>query len=354
MTKKLFVFVFIDVFIYACGIPKIVHTDIELKPVIEVTADAETNPVNSADDAADDICIWIHPENILQSTIIGTNKKEGLDVYTIDGEKLFSYKIGRINNVDIRNGFLFENEEISIITATNRTNNTIMVFKVHLNGSLEEIGAIASTLTEVYGLGMYKSHLTNKFYTFIASKRGRIEQWELQEKNGRVSGTLVRYFQVGSKSEGIVADDFYGKVYIGEEDKALWQYNAEPNGSFSRVQIISTSDFNMKDDFEGVTLYDKGDGQGYIILSSQGNNSYAVFDRISNQYLGSFKISDGNIDGTTDTDGIDVTSVSFGDKYPNGFFVAQDYENLQGKDTLNQNFKIVDWRKIADKLQVNN
>ena len=47
------------------------------------------------------------------------------------------------------------------------------------------------------------------------------------------------------------------------------------------------------------------------------------------------------IDGTTETDGIDVTSIKTS-KFPNGFFIAQDDDN----DGLNQNFKLVDWNKI--------
>lgn len=186
----------------------------------------------------------------------------------------------------------------------------------------------------------------------MVDKRGGVEQWELFENNGKIDAKLVREIALGGQGEGIVADDFYGKVYIGEEEKALWKFDAEPTATNKRIKIIGTRDLNMKADFEGVTLYDKGNGQGYVILSSQGNNSYAVFDRVSNQYLGTFKIADGNIDGTYDTDGIDVTSVAFGAKYPKGFFVAQDGANTQKKDTLTQNFKIIDWRKIETKLKL--
>jgi 3-phytase len=99
----------------------------------------------------------------------------------------------------------------------------------------------------------------------------------------------------------------------------------------------------LKADIEGLTIYYKTGGEGYLIASSQGNNSYAVYERQgSNRYLGSFKIEASNaIGGTSDTDGIDVTSLPFG-LYPKGIFVAQDGHN--GK--ANQNFKIVDFRDI--------
>lgn len=338
----------------SCKVKKILHTTPHLKPVVAITANAETTPVTSFNDAADDPCIWVNPNNVMQSIIIGTNKKEGLETYNLDGKRLATYKIGRINNVDIRNGFVLNGKTVSVVTGSNRTYNTLSILIVKENGELQDIAArtIKSTLKEVYGLGMYKSTKTNTFYVFIVGKRGGVEQWELFEKNGKIDARIVRNIILGGQGEGIVADDFHGRVYIGQEDKALWRYEAEPNSSNTKVKVISTKDINMKADFEGVTLYDSGKGKGYILLSSQGNNSYAVFDRVSNQYLGSFSLKDGIVDGTNDTDGIDVTSVSFGDKYTKGFFLAQDGTNNTAKDSLAQNFKIVDWKKIERALNL--
>lgn len=353
-SKTFYLLLFITSFL-SCKTEKITHINQTKKPFKAIIADAETTPVTSSEDAADDSCIWINRENILQSTIIGTNKKEGLEVYSLDGKRLYLYKIGRVNNVDIRDGFPLNGKTVSIVTASNRTNNTISILYVKPNGELEEIAArpIFSKLTEVYGLGMYKSKITNKFYVFVVSKRGVVEQWELFEKNSKVDAKIVRKIVLDSQGEGIVADDYHAKVYIGEENKALWKFDAEPKSPNNKIQVIRTDAYNMKDDFEGVTLYDAGNGKGYIILSSQGNNSYAVFDRITNQYQGSFSLQNSDsIDGTYDTDGIDVTSFSFDKKYPKGFFVAQDGANTQGKDSLNQNFKIVNWSKISNALQL--
>lgn len=331
-------------------------TTIIEKPVVDVFADAETEPVTVSGDAADDPCIWINPKDVLKSTIIGTNKKEGLDVYDLNGKLLYRYKIGKVNNVDIRYGFSLNNKKYPLVTASNRTDNSISVLIVKEDGSLVEIAAkpLISELEPVYGLGMYKSAKSGKFYVFMVGKKGGVEQWELFESNGKVDGKVVRKFNIGSQGEGIVADDLNGEVYIGEENVALWRYKAEPDAGTDRREVISVKSKNMQADFEGVTLYDSGNGKGYIILSSQGNNSYAVFDRNSNEYVGTFKIGDGAIDGTIDTDGIDVTSVAIGKKYPKGFFLAQDYANTdkESKDTLNQNFKIVDWQKITSKLQL--
>ena len=53
--------------------------------------------------------------------------------------------------------------------------------------------------------------------------------------------------------------------------------------------------------------------------------------------MGSFQIDNGKIDGTSETDGIDVVSSALGASFPSGVFVAQDGDNDDGT----QNFKLV-------------
>ncbi len=38
----------------------------------------------------------------------------------------------------------------------------------------------------------------------------------------------MREFKLNSQTEGLVADDEYGNLYIAEEDEAIWKFNAEP------------------------------------------------------------------------------------------------------------------------------
>lgn len=317
--------------------------------VFAVHAVAETTPVKTTDDAADDMCVWIHPTDVEKSTIIGTNKKQGLCVYNLKGELLYNYLVGKVNNVDVRDGFDYKGEKISVVTASNRSNNTITVHKVNNDGTLEDLvqEPIKSNLAEIYGLCMYQT--SNETFVFLSGKSGGVEKWKLVATEFGVVGELLTTIQIGSQTEGMVADDVFGFVYIAEEDVALWKYNAD-DLTKERVLVAKTDEVNLKDDFEGVTIYKKSKDTGYLILSSQGNNSYAVFDRVSNQYIKSFTIEEGNIDGTNDTDGIDVTSVSFSN-FPKGFFIAQDGQNKDADVISNQNFKIVDFKDVLKGLE---
>ena len=44
---------------------------------------------------------------------------------------------------------------------------------------------------------------------------------------------------------------------------------------------------------------------------------------------------------------VKCTHLKAGKSFPRGFIIVQDGLNTSGRDTLQQNFKIIDWRKVA-------
>jgi hypothetical protein len=102
-------------------------------------------------------------------------------------------------------------------------------------------------------------------------------------------------------------------------------------------------------DVEGIVLYYAAGGTGYLLASSQGSSSYVVYDRLPpHAFRGRFRIvASGGVDGTEDTDGIDVANVALGPAFPLGLFVAQDGSNVTGPTIGNQNFKLVAWEDVA-------
>ncbi|MEC0181963.1 phytase [Paenibacillus peoriae] len=323
-------------------------------PTYKVTPSAETEAVEDGDDAADDPAIWLNPVNPENSRIVATNKGGGILVYDLEGKQLQNFKVGKMNNVDIRYGFKLGDKTIDIAGATNRTNNTVDIFAIDGgSGTLTNVvdKPIKSSMKEVYGFSLYHSLKTGKFYALVLGKEGEFEQYELTDNgNGKIAGKLVRQFKLATQSEGMVADDEYGTVYIAEEDHAIWKYDAEPDGSSEPLHRVDIADGRrLQDDIEGLTLYYGKDGKGYLMASSQGNSSYAIYERQSdNAYISNFTISASpTVDGTSFTDGIDVLGYGLGKNFPHGIFVAQDDENLQNGKKLNQNFKMVPWEQIA-------
>jgi 3-phytase len=322
-----------------------------------VTAMLETAPVDAATDAADDPAIWVHPVDPALSLIVGSDKRNGLVVYDLDGNITQTISIGRVNNVDVRGDFVLDGQSVGLVVATNRSENSLEINAVDPQSrQLVDVAAspVISDVEEVYGVCMYVSADTGTTYAFVNSAdTGEVEQYELTAAGARVEATQVRTFVVGSQTEGCVADDENGVVFIGEEAVGLWAYGAEPDDDDSRTLIDSTNaDGHLTADVEGVTLYAGPNGQGYIIVSSQGSNEFVVYDRQGNhEYVGTFRIVETDIiDAVSGTDGLDVTSLALGDTFPDGLLVVQDDLNINPSAT--QNFKLISWGDIAMALGI--
>jgi 3-phytase len=324
----------------------------------QVEATAETQPVRATTglDAADDPAIFVHPQDPAGSLIIGTNKKAGLSVYNLEGKELFFTPAGDVNNVDLRSGILLpDSSRVTWVASSERRTNRILVHRLDpATGELTEISGkrLQTDLLEIYGLCMYRSPVTDSLYVFVNGKSGRIQQWTLHPDGAdEVSGTMVREIQVASQPEGMVADDDLAFLYVGEEDSGVWRFAAEPDGSKQGQYLPMTGRDNpyIRFDVEGLALYLGPGNSGYLLVSSQGNNSYAVYERAdSNRYLGSFTLRDAHIDSTEDTDGIDVTACALPPPFEKGLFVAQDGYNKDPEGRAQpQNFKLVPWSAIA-------
>lgn len=204
----------------------------------------------------------------------------------------------------------------------------------------------------MYGFCFYRSKRTKKPYLFVSGKNGAVQQFELvATPEGKVDLKLARQIAFDSQTEGMVADEDFGVLYVGEEDRGIWKMLAEPDGGDRRTLLPMSGEDNpnIAFDVDGLALYKINGSGGYLLASSQGNFSYAVFERGgNNRYLSNFKIIDSEtVDGAEETDGIDAVSVPLGNIYPKGFFVAQDGFNYNNGQLQRQNFKLVSWEKIG-------
>jgi 3-phytase len=318
---------------------------------------AETEPADSYGDAADDPAIWVDRDNPSRSVVIGTDKKLGLNVYDLKGKRLQVVPDGRMNNVDLRDGFLLGGKPTTVVAATNRTTKSISVYRLdHKTRQLTSIadGTLDAGFEDPYGLCMYHSAKTGDFYILANdSADGKVRQWKLVDRNGKVGIEAVRDIAVGSQAEGCAADDELGNLFVAEEDVGLWKYSAEPIGGDTRTAVDSVDGNNLTADAEGVSIYYGTDGKGFVILSNQGEDNYAVYRREgANEFVGKFHVVANEalgIDGASETDGLDVVSAPLGADLPMGLLVVQDGRNLMPAER--QNFKFVSWEDVAETLR---
>jgi len=100
-------------------------------PAEELPSFLETEPVVNGGDAADDCAIWIKDADITLSRIIATDKKGGLVVYDLSGKMTAYINDGLLNNVDLRYDFNLGGSPVCIMAASNRSDNTISIYKMN-------------------------------------------------------------------------------------------------------------------------------------------------------------------------------------------------------------------------------
>ncbi|MGI9271858.1 MAG: phytase [Woeseiaceae bacterium] len=324
---------------------------------ITVSPIVETEPVISFGDAADDPAIWVNPENPELSVIIGADKKRGINVYDLSGELIQSRADGRINNVDLRYGFQLGDRTVAVVTGSNRTHDSISTYIIDPDTrQLVDVaaGVIDTGMADPYGQCMYKSPTSGLIYVYINDTDGLVRQWVLEDNGaGKIAMTAVREFNVGTQTEGCVADDETGDLYVGEENVGIWKYSAEPDGGDDRKMVDSVDEAGyLTADVEGLSIYYGENGGGYLVASNQGADSYALYERSAeNKFIGIFHVvadEATGIDGISETDGLDVNSANLGPDFPQGVFVAQDGRNISPAER--QNFKLVPWHRISEAM----
>lgn len=367
-------------------------------PTVETpqVIDADENlPAEAIPGDADDPAIYVHPTNSSQSLVITSLKDGGLATYDLNGELIqrispTNYGDIRYNNVDLVYGFKLGDQAVDLAVASDRQNDTLAIFQIDpTTRRLTDI--TADTITPsifgiddgeqtAYGLATYTSPFSGKSYVFVSQREGnQVAQLELvTNQTGQVEAKLVRSLTVPipvggeleeAQVEGMVPDRELGYLYVGQEAAGIYKFSAEPNGGITGelIESVKPDGNNLEADVEGLTIYYGDDGKGYLLASSQGDNTFAAYAREGNNpYLGSFVVGQSNgIDSVEESDGADVINVPLGLQFPSGLLVVQDGANEpqvvapdeEELENISSNFKFVPWESVAkafsDDLAIN-
>lgn len=378
-----------------------------------VTAVLETPALWDEDDAdADDPAIWVDEDDEEDSLVIATAKEAGIYVYDLEGQQVQHIEPkpapgeddapGRYNNVDLIHDFELDGEEVDLAVASDKGMDNLGIFLIEA-GELTEVtdpaaGRIFSaSQAEVngehtaYGLTTWQDE--DGAYALVS--RNSETEVALLELTGNDDGTvgweLVRTLALPAEFampdgstwttcddpgqfaqvEGMVVDEESGSAYLGQELVGIWKVDAELKGEPELVDtaiefgLPGTYDAETDEcvygenpgfggdvlhtDIEGLTIYRTKGHKGYLLASSQGDDSFAVYElEKRNDYVGSFSIADGDVDSTQHSDGADVVEVSL-PGFDGGLLVVQDGDNTpEGEEESSTNFKYLAWEDVAE------
>ncbi|MFI0271610.1 phytase [Streptomyces luteogriseus] len=326
-------------------------------------------------------------------------------------------KPGRFNNVDLISGFPLPTGRADVAVVTDRGRDHLRIYRITPGAArpLTDVTdpnaplVFSKTQDEVndqatpYGLATWKDKATGRSYAVVSQRsRTRLALLELRTTSGGAVGyRQVRTYDLPAsftlpngtswapctdpgdlpQVEGMVVDPANQVLYAGQEDVGIWRLPADLGGRPKLIdkvreygvpatydeateECVAGADpgyggTRLSADVEGLTLLDEGSGDGYLLASSQGDDTFAAYDREvsdDNEYESGFRVTAGTVDGSEECDGAAVLNAPLGSRYPNGLLVVQDGHNTPGETDGdgevrdNTDFKFVDLRKVTSAL----
>jgi 3-phytase len=323
---------------------------------------------------------------------------------------------GRYNNVDIAYGLTVGGKQVDVAVVSDRYNDQLRFWEIDPAGAdaatpLTEITAPEQpflfspdreTVDEehtAYGVAVWQPRRGPASVVVTQEGGTRLATVKLTTRGGTVGYTDIEHLDmpdtftlpdgtswmpceepgVGPQFEGSAVDQRRATLYTTQEDVGLWRISL-PFDSGTPVLIDTVADFgqqalfdeeseecvpvegsegiggpNLVADAEGVDIYYGPGATGYVLVSSQGDDRFAVYTTAGrNRSLGTFKILGVGVDDINGSDGLAVTNRPVG-TYAEGLLVSHD-EPETGDDVDPErdptNFSYVDWGDIADALHL--
>ena len=338
-------------------------------PDVTVAATVESTPSDVVGDAVDDMAIWVDPADPTRSVVIGADHgAHSLEVYDLSGARIQHLALGDANNVDLRTGFSLGGTTIDLVGVAGGGHSgggLLRFFRLDpATRTLENVTVGGEfKVPSAHGFCMYHSAVSGKFYAFRVAPSGILQQFEVFDEGGKVNLRAagepfdVEPHPVDANSndaiEGCATDDEAGSLFIGEQDWGIWKYGAEPTAPRTKADriLVDGTDVNgghITADVEGLAIVHEAGGGGFLLASSQGDDSFNVYRRQApHEFVRKVHVAGGpQADGCERTDGIDAVAANLGPAFPKGLFVCQDNRN-SAPAPGNQNFKYVPLEQVV-------
>ncbi len=303
---------------------------------------------------SDDPALWLHPTDAAQSFVLGTDKGDttgGVYVFDLTGriDRTRSVTpLQRMNNVDVVQNAVLGPVTLDIAAATERNRQMLRVFSLPDMRAIDN-GGIAlfdgDTARAPMGVSLYRRPGDGATFAIVGGKSGPTNgtylwQYRLEaDANGVVRGTKVREFGAYSgrkEIEAITVDDALGYVYYSDEGVGVRKYHADPDSGSTELALFATN--SVIDDHEGLAIFERDASTGYIVLSDQGGNRIHIFPREGTSANPHQHALQAIIPvRASETDGLEVTSRTLGDAFPQGLLVMMSNRGA---------FHYYDWRDV--------
>ncbi len=241
----------------------------------------------------------------------------------------------RPNNVDVAYDVDVGGNKVDVAVVTERYAHRLRVFRLPDMMPIDGGGIEVFTgerARDVMGIALYTRTTDGALFAIVsrsdafAPQQGYLHQYRLvDDGTGMLRGVFTRAFGQWSglkEIEAIAVDDAAGYVYYSDETWGVRQYHADPLAEDADEQLGEFGRGEFTEDHEGISVYARDDGTGYLLVSDQQANRFNVYPRegstgapYTHPLLARIAVS------TDESDGSELTTVEL-PGFPGGLFVA--------------------------------
>ncbi|MDP2284704.1 MAG: phytase [Pseudohongiella sp.] len=288
----------------------------------------------------DDPAIWINHANPAQSLIVVTDKDVDGALYVFDLEgKIQADKVIRgllrPNNVDIAYKVWVGGEQVDIAVVAERYANRLRIYRLPDMAAIDGGGIPVfegERARDVMGIALYTRPSDQALFAVVsrsdafAPAQGYLRQYRLADNgNGQLQGLFTRAFGAWSglkEVEAVAVDNELGYIYYSDEMYGVRKYQADPNAEDAEDMLAEFGLTGFARDHEGISIYKRDNGTGYILVSDQQANAFNIYPRegtATNPHehpqIGRVVVE------AIDSDGSEITHFEL-PGYPGGLFVV--------------------------------
>ena len=288
----------------------------------------------------DDPAIWINRADPAASLVLGTDKDAdgALYVFGLDG-RIHTARVvrglARPNNVDVAYDVPLGGAKVDVAVVTERFANRLRVYRLPDMAPVDGGGIpvfVGERARDAMGIALYTRPADGALFAVVsrsdhlAPRDGYLHQYRLvDDGTGTLRGLFVRAFGEWSglkEIEALAVDPELGYLYASDETCCVRKYPADPLAEDAEDELAKFATTAIARDHEGLSVYRRADGTGYILLSDQQANLFRIYPREGlpgrpheHPLIGTLRLA------TRDSDGSEITTVEL-PGFPGGLFVA--------------------------------
>lgn len=319
-----------------------------------------------------DAAIWVSSADASASLVLGTERTQvtgRLYSYSLNGQNVQSTNpLMQPGLVDVKSGFTLGGQTLDLAAVAEAGTALIRIFSIdRTTGQLTDISGFTDVFKDrtgdsavPVGVALYRRPSDNLGFVVVSPRSGPmmnyLYQYRLDYAAGKINLTYVRQFGEFSTIttpgdadvKGLLIDDAAGYLYYTDKSFGIRKYLADPDAANANTELTVFGQPEFVGDRNGLALYAREDGTGYLLSVDQSANQSRVLlwrrEGIPGYPNNHPLAATLNLNADF-IDGIAVTSAALGDKYPSGLLAVS---NRSGK-----NFLYYDWRAIVDALKIN-